>query len=173
VSITPSITHDPATDLLLERLVDVPVELVWRAWTEPEHLKVWFTPAPFETIDCEIDLRPGGIFRTVMRAPDGTVMDGGAGCYLHVERPHRLIWTSALGPGFRPLPASDADDEPELVFTADLTFETVGEGSTRYSARAVHATPQAASAHEEMGFTQGWGTALDQLVAHMSSAPRR
>ena len=41
------------------------------AWTHPEHLKRWFTPAPWTTVDCEIDLRPGGIFRTTMRSPDG------------------------------------------------------------------------------------------------------
>src|ERR1700757_372332 len=62
---------DPKLDLLLERIVDVPRELVWRAWTTPEHLKKWFTPAPWTTVDCEIDLRPGGIFRTVMRSPEG------------------------------------------------------------------------------------------------------
>ncbi|HEY2939715.1 MAG TPA: SRPBCC domain-containing protein [Gaiellaceae bacterium] len=37
-------------------------ELVWMAWTQPEHLKKWFTPAPWTTVDCEIDLRPGGVF---------------------------------------------------------------------------------------------------------------
>ena len=58
---------DPKLDLILEREIDVPPELVWRAWTEPQHLMKWFTPAPWKTVECEIDLRPGGIFRTVMR----------------------------------------------------------------------------------------------------------
>jgi uncharacterized protein YndB with AHSA1/START domain len=62
---------DPRLDLLLQRVVDVPPELVWAAWTKPEHVKKWFTPAPWTTVDCEIDLRPGGIFRTVMRSPEG------------------------------------------------------------------------------------------------------
>ena len=51
--------------------MDVPRELVWLAWTTPEHVKQWFTPAPWTTVDCEIDLRPGGIFRTVMRFHQG------------------------------------------------------------------------------------------------------
>ena len=55
---------DPNLDLILEREVDVPRESVWAAWTRPELLKKWFTPAPWTTVDCEIDLRPGGIFRT-------------------------------------------------------------------------------------------------------------
>ena len=50
----------PGLDLILERVVDVPRELVWRAWTTPEHLMKWFTPVPWKTIACEIDLRPGG-----------------------------------------------------------------------------------------------------------------
>ena len=60
---TRSITHqpDPKLDLVLERIVEVPRELVWMAWTTPEHLKKWFTPVPWTTVDCEIDLRPGGI----------------------------------------------------------------------------------------------------------------
>ena len=50
---------DPKTDLVLERVVDVAPELVWKAWTTPEYLKQWFTPAPWKTVGCEIDLRPG------------------------------------------------------------------------------------------------------------------
>lgn len=167
---TPAFTHDPERDLLLERLVDVPVELVWQAWTDPEHLKAWFAPRPFETIECEIDLRPGGIFRTVMRAPDGTVFDDDTGgCILEVHEPHRLVWTSALAPGYRPLPPPE---DGAFAFTAELTFEAVGE-RTRYSARAIHASRDGAAAHEGMGFIDGWGRALDQLVEHMSQVARK
>jgi uncharacterized protein YndB with AHSA1/START domain len=153
-------------DLLLERLVDVPVELVWKAWTDPEHLKQWFAPRPWQTVECEIDLRPGGRFSTVMRDPDGNDYPG-EGCYLEVEAPTRLVWTSALHPGYRPLPAAAA----ELAFTAELTFEPVGD-STRYSARAIHGTREAAAKHDEMGFVDGWGMALDQLVEHMTRQPQ-
>ena len=65
------IKPDPKLDLVLERVVDVPRELVWKAWTTPEHLKHWFVPKPWTITDCEIDLRRGGIFRTVMRSPEG------------------------------------------------------------------------------------------------------
>ncbi len=166
MSTDPSFTHDPELDLLLERLVDVPVELVWRAWTEPEHLKAWFTPRPFQTVECEIDLRPGGRFFTVMRDPDGNEFPG-LGCYLEVVPPTRLVFTSALHPGYRPIAGVDG----EMPFTAELTFEPVGD-STRYSARAIHGTRKDAEAHDQMGFLDGWGTALDQLVEHMSSQAR-
>ena len=67
------LTHqpDPQLDLVFERIVDVSPELVWAAWTTPEHLKHWFTSAPWKTIDCEIDLYPGGLFHTVMCSPEG------------------------------------------------------------------------------------------------------
>lgn len=152
----PPLPVDPDRDLVLERVVPVRPDLVWRAWTTPEHLMRWFTPAPWRTIRCEIDLRPGGIFKTVMQGPDGEVMDGDPGCYLEVVPGRRLIWTDALGPGFRPNPAA--------FFTAAITLEPVGSG-TRYRAHAMHRDAATRKQHEDMGFAHGWGAALDQLVA--------
>lgn len=147
---------DPNLDLVLEREIDVPPELVWTAWTTPEHLMQWFAPKPYETTSCEIDLRPGGKFRTVMRSPEGEEMDGGVGCYLEVEPNRRLSWSSALGPGFRPV-------ESDFPFTAILTLEPTATG-TRYRAVAVHGTKELKAAHEEMGFHEGWGQVADQMV---------
>jgi len=154
-------TPDPELDLVLERVVDVPVEKVWAAWTEPEHLTKWFTPAPWTTPRAEVDLRPGGIFRTVMRSPEGEESDN-AGCYLEVVEHRRLVWTAALGPGFRP-------QVSDLPFSAVIAMEPAGDGRTRYTAVAIHQDPAGATRHAEMGFHDGWGAALDQLVAHMQS----
>ncbi|HVM41025.1 MAG TPA: SRPBCC family protein [Acidimicrobiia bacterium] len=158
-----AISPDPDLDLVLERVVDVPPHLVWMAWTQPEHLKPWFAPKPVETTECEIDLRPGGKFRTVMKLPDGQVFDG-TGCYLEVVENERLVWTTALGPGYRPHAATDLD----MPFTAVLTLTPEGDG-TRFRALAIHADPEAAKRHDEMGFTDGWGTALQQLVDYVKA----
>ncbi len=152
---------DPALDLVLERFIDVPAELVWRAWTEPEHLKAWFVPAPWSVARCSIDLRPGGAFHTVMRSPEGEEMDEGAGCILEVVPNRRLAWTSALGPAFRPRIAG-ADGLP---FSAVITMEPRGNG-TDYRALVRHADPASRERHEEMGFHDGWGAMHEQLVAH-------
>lgn len=149
-------TIDPTLDLVLERDVDVPPELVWEAWTNAEHLEQWFTPKPFETSEVELDLRPGGIFRVVMRSPEGEEMDQGAGCILEVIEHRRLVWTGALGPGFRPTGS-------DFPFTAIITMEPSGTG-TRYRAVARRGDAELKSRHEEMGFAEGWGAALDQLV---------
>lgn len=153
------IKPDPKLDLVLERVVDVPRELVWKAWTTPEHLRPWFCPKPWTTIDCEIDLRPGGIFRSVMRSPEGQEFPN-VGCYLEVIPNERLIWTDALLPGYRP--------SPEPFFTAVLTLEPSGKG-TRYVATAIHRDEAGRNKHEEMGFHQGWGTVVDQLVEYIKT----
>lgn len=147
---------DPALDLVLERVVDVPPELVWIAWTKPEYLKKWFTPAPWTVTACEIDLRPGGIFSTTMRSPEGQEFPN-VGCYLEVVPQRRLVFTDALLPGYRPA--------QNPFMTAIIAIEPHGSG-TRYVATALHNDEAARKKHEEMGFHQGWGTALDQLVAH-------
>jgi uncharacterized protein YndB with AHSA1/START domain len=115
-------------------------------------------------VDCEIDLRPGGIFRTVMRSPEGQDFPS-EGCYLEVVPNERLIWTSALGPGYRPaIRAAGTGSCEELYFTAILTLEAQGS-QTKYTAGAIHGDEATSKKHEAMGFHQGWGKALDQLVA--------
>lgn len=158
-----SILHqpDPRLDLVLERVVDVPRELVWKAWTTPEHIKKWFTPAPWTTVACEIDLRPGGIFRTVMRSPEGEEFPN-VGCYLEIIENEKLVWTDALGPGFRP--SSEPSSCGTSYLTAVLILEPHGSG-TKYTAIALHSSEEGRKKHEEMGFEEGWGKALDQLVA--------
>lgn len=150
---------DSERDLILERVVNVRPELVWAAWTKPEHIKKWFTPVPWMTVDCQIDLCPGGIFRTVMRSPEGQDYPN-EGCYLEIVENRRLVWTGALAPGFRPRTASGF----KFLFTAIITLEPHGSG-TKYVARVMHADADGRRQHEEMGFLIGWGKALDQLVA--------
>lgn len=157
---------DPKLDLVLERVVDVSVERVWRAWTDPDQLKQWFTPAPWTTVDCEMDLRPGGLFRSVMRSPEGKDYPN-VGCYLEVIPNQRLSWTNALQPGFRPACQPEAvpgHECAELLFTAIILMEPHG-GGTKYTAIALHPDESTRRRHERMGFHEGWGKCLDQLVA--------
>lgn len=152
---------DPRLDLVLERVVDVPPHLVWAAWTQPEHVKHWLTPAPWTTVDCEIDLRPGGIFRFVMRSPEGQEFPN-VGCYLEIVENEKLVWTVALAPGYRPV-----DGPPGIpAFTAVIMLEP-HDGGTRYTALAIHKDETGRKQHEAMGFHEGWGKALDQLVDHV------
>lgn len=155
---------NPKLDLVLERTVDVSPELVWMAWTQPQHLKKWFTPAPWTTTECEIDLRPGGLFRAVMRSPEGETFPS-LGCYLETVPHQKLVWTDALVADYRPAPM---DPKLNFHFTGMVLLEPHGKG-TKYTAMAIHTDAESCKKHDEMGFHTGWGKALDQLVAHMKT----
>ena len=152
-------TIDPTLDLVLERVLDVSPDLVWAAWTTPEHVKEWFAPRPWRITACEIDLRPGGAFNSVMESPEGESFPN-VGCYLEVIPKKRLVWTDALLPGYRP------SEKP--FFTAVINIEPSGTG-TKYTATAIHRDVEGKSQHEAMGFFEGWGTVVDQMVEYMKS----
>ncbi len=153
-------THapDPDLDLVLERVVPLNRALIWRAWTTPALALKWFTPAPWKTVACELEPRPGGILHVVMRSPEGEDFPM-TGTWLDVVPHERLVWTNALAPGFRP-----ADPGPHgPTITAAITLEAHGAG-TLYRAVAMHRNAADREAHAAMGFQEGWGKALDQLV---------
>lgn len=151
--------YDPDLDLVFERTVELRPEQIWAAWTQPEHVVHWFTPAPWKTLSCDIELRPGGIFRTVMCSPDGE-QHPHVGCFLEVTENRRLVWTDALAPGYGPAATP--------FITAYITLEPDGSG-TRYHARARHKNSEDMLRHVDMGFEHGWGLALDQMVAYMKA----
>ena len=115
-----SYTPNPALDLVLERTIAVAPERVWAAWTEPELLMQWFTPAPWKTVAAELDLRPGGRCVTTMESPEGERYPN-AGCYLAVEPNRLLVFTSALGEDYRPATPSNGADN--MAFTARIEIE--------------------------------------------------
>jgi uncharacterized protein YndB with AHSA1/START domain len=150
---------NPKLDLRLERVVDVPVDLVWAAWTEPKHMVKWFTPRPWSTKSIDLDLRPGGRFNSVMLSPEGKEF-ANFGCCLEVVPRRRLVFTDTLLEGWRP--------SPNPFFTGMVEMAPEGTG-TRYIATAIHGDEANRRKHEEMGFQNGWSAALDQLVALMKA----
>jgi uncharacterized protein YndB with AHSA1/START domain len=148
-------------DLVLERLFDAPRQLVWAALTTPEHIRKWWAPRPYQTPEVALDLRPGGRFYNRMTGPDGFEAEGN-GCILDVAEAESMVWTSALGPGWRPNDLGP-DGCGGLAFTAIMTLADAGDGKTLYRALAMHRNPADAETHAKMGFHDGWGTCADQL----------
>lgn len=160
---TAPIEPDPATDLVLERSIDVSPAAVWDAWTDPEKLRQWFAPAPWTITEAAIDLRPGGAFSTTMQSPEGDRYPN-VGCILEVVENRRLTFTSALAPDFRPAEIAEGD----FGFTAVIDIEPDGDGC-RYRALALHDGAAAKAQHEGMGFLEGWGMVLDQMIAFIKA----
>jgi uncharacterized protein YndB with AHSA1/START domain len=152
-----------SNDLVLERTLNAPRDLVWRAWTDPKLLKQWFAPKPYEISELEMDLRPGGIFRIRMVGPDGfDTGHGNAGCMLEVVDGEKLVWTSALGPQYRPAEMATTGCE-SFPMTAVVTLADAGDGKTLYRAVALHRNEADRDVHEKMGFDEGWGKCAEQL----------
>src|SRR5271169_4686469 len=150
-------TSAPNSDreLLLTRLIAAPRQKLFKAWTDPELLKQWFAPMPYTTPVAELDVRPGGASRIVMRDPEGNEFPN-RGVYLEVLENERLVFTDAYTKAWEP--------SAKPFMTVILTFADEG-GKTRYTARVCHWTVADREAHEKMGFHEGWGRCADQLAA--------
>ncbi|RYZ86417.1 MAG: polyketide cyclase [Proteobacteria bacterium] len=161
-----SANFDPERDLVLQRTTEVAPEHIWKAWTDAAELKKWFSPKPWRVTEAEIDARPGGIFFSKMQGPNGESPPAEPGCVLEAIPNRRLVWTSTMGPGFRPLLKSDTPAAFQI--TVVVTIEPKGIGS-EYSATVLHADEASARAHDEMGFQAGWGAAYDQMIEVIKS----
>jgi len=140
-------------ELLIERTLDAPPELVFRVWTEPEHLVRWWGPKDFSTPSCEMDIRPGGRFRMLIRAGDGTDY-WMRGEYREVAEPERLVFTFAW---------EDENGEPVHETLVTVTFEEEG-GKTRFTFhQALFRT--AVECEDHRG---GWTECFDRLEVYVA-----
>ena len=140
-------------ELVICRLINASPEKVFRAWTDPKIMTLWFAPRPWSTPRAETDLRPGGATTVVMKSPEGQEFLN-SGVYLEVIPNQKLVFTDAFTKAWVP------SEKP--FFTAVLTFENQG-GKTKYTARALHWSVADCEAHAKMSFHEGWGKCADQL----------
>lgn len=125
-------------EIVLTRVFDAPRELLFQAYTEPEHLTHWYGPDGFSITIQEMDVREGGRWRFMMHGPDGTEYPNRI-VYREVVRPERLVFEHG----------ADQDDDPHR-FHVTVTFTDEG-GGTRVTSRMLFATP------EQREFVVGFG----------------
>jgi uncharacterized protein YndB with AHSA1/START domain/uncharacterized glyoxalase superfamily protein PhnB len=143
-----------AHELTLTREIAAPRGIVWRCWTEPELIRQWFCPKPWNLAEADFDLRPGGRMNTRMAGPDGEDI-AGEGVWLEVAPMRRLVFTDAFTEGFVPT--------PEPFMTGVVELSDMPDGGTRLVWSARHPGAEARERHRSMGWEQGWNTAVDQL----------
>jgi uncharacterized protein YndB with AHSA1/START domain len=142
-------------ELVIMRVFDAPRPLVFKAWTEPEHLVHWWGPQGFTLPACTMDFQPGGSYRFCMRSPEGTD-HWLQGVYREIVEPEQLVFTYAW---------EDAEGKPGHETLVTVTF-TEHSGKTKLTLRhAVFASVTARNDHQN-----GWAACLDRLVEYLAKA---
>ena len=119
-------------DLVVTRIIDAPLEMVWKAWTDPEHVRRWWGPKYYTSPTCKIDLREGGKYIFCMRAPkdQGGQDSYTAGVYTRIVPMERLEFTQGLadkdGNRIDPAQAGMPPDFPKELRTV-VAFKAKGE----------------------------------------------
>ena len=160
-------------DFVVTHMFDASRDLVWAAYTLPEHLKHWWGPAGFKTLATEVDLRPGGRFRYGMEAPNGDAM-WGLRAYRLIEPPRHMVaavsFTNAAGQTVR----HPMEPNWPLVMLCSMTLEEQG-GRTMLSliSRPENATDTERTTFEagRADMKQGFNGSFAMLDAYLAKLP--
>lgn len=150
----------PDLDLSITRIIAAPPAAIWSAWTDPAKFEQWWVPAPTTCRVREMDLRPGGAFRTEISEGGGGFGPHITGCFLAVDELERIVFTDALVADWRPAEKS--------FVTAVIGIKEHADG-TEYTATAMHRNVTDRDEHEQLGFEDGWGTVAGQLAELVES----
>ena len=153
----------PERTLVTTRIFDAPRELVYRAWTDPKQLAKWFPPEGFSSPRCEVDPRPGGVFRVDMKAPDGPPFDGkvfpGPGVFNEVVPNERLVFT--MTPEVEP-----GQSMPTVLMS--VRFEDQAGKKTKVTIEQTLPTVADYEAMAKQGMEQGINESLGKLAGVLS-----
>jgi uncharacterized protein YndB with AHSA1/START domain len=141
--------------LSITRTFAAPRELVFKVWTQPEHLVRWWGPKGFTTPSCRMEPRPGGSYRTVIRSAEGKEHCM-CGTFREVVPPERLVMTFAW---------EDEQGEPGHETLVTVTFEDVA-GQTRLTFE--HGVFQ--SVEERDSHLGGWTGFMERLDDYLASS---
>jgi uncharacterized protein YndB with AHSA1/START domain len=152
MSQTGSIAAD--RQLTVSRMIDAPRALVFTAWTDPQQIARWWGPKGFNTIDYEMDVRPGGAYRLRMRSPEG-VDQIKRGIYREIVGPERIVFTFAWE-------APDGSLGTELLVT--VTLETLGAKTKLTLQQSGFDAVETRDSH-----VVGWTSCLERFAEYMTT----
>ncbi len=147
--------------MVISRVFDAPRELVWKAWTSPEHVMQWWGPHGFTSPVCRMDFRVGGKFLCCMRTPDGQEFWTG-GEYHEIVPQEKIVFSMyfADAEGKRVDPATMGIAHEVIDELHDMvTFEDAGAGRTKLT---YFGNEPMASARES-GQLEGMNQSLEKL----------
>jgi uncharacterized protein YndB with AHSA1/START domain len=141
------------------RILNAPRELVFKVWTEAQHVALWWGPNGFTNTIQEMSVTPGGIWRFIMHGPDGTDYPNVI-TFLEVKRPELLVY-------------NHGSEEDRLMFHVTVTFEDLGQ-QTRLTMTSLFRT---AAEREEVvrrvGAVEGLSQTLGRLGVYLADQAGR
>lgn len=153
-----TVTRVEGLSLIVERVFDAHRELVWDAWTKPEHVSRWWGYGGKPLHVCEIDLRAGGSYRYVQLGEDGTEYPF-IGTYREVVTPERLNYTMV----FDIVPFNEHES---VIFD---TFEQLPDGKTKLTMRTEYASAEALQGSLASGAEQGAIASMERFAEYIAN----
>ncbi len=147
--------------LIVERVIDAPRELVWRAWTVPEQIARWWGPRGWTTTNYAMDVRPGGVWHYCMRGAGGEESWGKA-VYREIVEPERLVYYDV----FSDAGGNTVEGMPGMLITLELA--DLG-GKTKLTSYAEFATVEQLESILAMGVVQGLSETWDRMAEHLET----
>ncbi len=162
-----------AEDFVMSRVFDVPRDLLWKCFTEPERMKQWWGPKGFEVLSAKMDLRPSGSYPYGMQSADGHAM-WGQFVFREVVPQERLVFINSFSDEKGGITRHPGNENWPFEMLSSFTFEDMPGGKTKFTVRWA---PHNASEEERKTFDtnresmrQGWGGTMDQLEAYLPKA---
>lgn len=146
------------TEIVMTRVFDAPRRLVFEAHSKPEHLRHWWGPREFTMALCEMDFRPGGKWRYVLRSARGDFAFRGE--FREIVAPERIVWTFEF------------EGAPGDVAVETLTL-TERDGRTTLTTRSVASSRAARDAVLQSGMEKGAAETWDRLAEYVSTLQAR
>lgn len=143
-------------EIVITRRFDAPRALVYKVWTNPEHVGKWWGPQGFTTTTNEMDVRPGGVWRFIMHGPDG------------VDYPNRIEYVEVVEPERLHFLHGGDDEDGAEPFRVTVTF-TEYEGQTEVTMRQVYASAEDRQKSVDFGAIEGGNQTLDRLGAYLAT----
>lgn len=150
-------------EMLIVRSFHAPRDLVWKMWTEAEHLKHWWGPEGWTLPVCEVDLRVGGAWFYCMQSPPEMNMTScGTAVYKEIVAPERLVYTDA----FADAEGNVNEDMP----VATITIEFIDDGDwTTVKSVTEYASMELRDQVIEMGVEAGIGQTYSRLDGYLET----
>ncbi|WP_372632179.1 SRPBCC domain-containing protein [Cohnella sp.] len=156
-------------ELVITRVFQAPLELVFQAWSEAEHLKRWWGPKGFEIHVAELDFRPGGFFHYRMQASDGTQM-WGKFVYREIVALEKIVWDNSFSDESGNIVRAPFSDLIPLEIRNSVVF-SANQGATTITLRSapINASAEEISFFEGMfdSMLEGFGGTFDQLEQYL------